>query len=79
MPTDPRPIPGKWRPCAYHEWRGTLPDGEGCVLAALWPPDGAPALVHWVELADGDDPREADHAHHAVRMLAFWDWEDLAP
>lgn len=69
-------MPGLWRPCEYKEWRGILPDGEGCVLAAVWPLDGAPDTLKWLELTDGDNPREADLAHHAVRMLAFWEWED---
>jgi hypothetical protein len=65
---------GLWRPCEYKEWRGTLPDGEGCVLAAVWPLDGAPAVVKWVEV--GDEAGEAAIAHATVRMLAFWEWED---
>jgi hypothetical protein len=42
----------------------------------MWPLEGAPEAVKWVELADGDDPREAEAAHRAVRMLTFWEGED---
>ncbi len=68
---------GLWRPCEYKEWRGDLPwDGGRMVCACVWPLDGVPAAIKWLELADGDNPREANPAHHAVRMLAFWEWED---
>jgi len=63
-----------WRPCEYLEWRGTLPGGERCVFASVWPLKDGPASVKWVEL--GDEPGEPVIAHETVRMLAFWDWED---
>jgi hypothetical protein len=64
-----------WRPCEYKEWRGALPwDGGGMVCAMVWPLEGSPASLKWVEL--GEEPGEAVIAHTTVRMLAFWEWED---
>ena len=64
-----------WQPCEYKEWRGELPWEFGrMVCASVWPLDGSPAVVKWVEL--GDEPGEEVIAHETLRWLVFQEAPD---